>query len=86
MQLLELHLSDSVTIYIPQGLYEYVCPSWQDRVRPAVEDYDVKLFGSTVPATVMNPNTNPLKIPESSSGKLNGIIPPRYSIWLTEFD
>ena len=64
--------------YIPQGLYEYVCPSWQERARPAVEDYEVKSFGSTVPATVMNPNSNPLKLPQLSSGKLNGIVPPRY--------
>ena len=78
MQLLEHDISDSMTIYIQQGLYEYVCPSWQDRARPAVEDYDVKSFGSNVPATVMNPNSNPIKHPQSSSGKLNGIVPPRY--------
>lgn len=59
-----------------EGLYEYVCPSWQDRARPVVDDYDVKSFGSTVPATVKNPNSNPLKLPQSSAGKLNGIIPP----------
>ena len=73
------NLTDSMTIkYIRQGLYEYVCPSWQDRARPVVDDYDVKSFGSTVPATVKNPNSYPLKLPQSSSGKLNGIVPPRY--------
>lgn len=70
--------TDSVIVNIPQGLYEYVCPSWQDRARPGVEDYDVKSFGSSVPAKVMNPNSNPIKLPESSSEKLNGIVPPRY--------
>lgn len=43
----------------------------------------MKSFGSTVPATVMNPNSNPLKLPPLSPGKLNGIVPPRY---MTEID
>ena len=72
-------LSVQVFGLIPQGLYEYVCPSWQTRARPSVEDYDVKSFGSSVPAKVMNPNSNPLKLPDSASGKAEGINPPRYS-------
>ncbi|KAM7445822.1 hypothetical protein ABFA07_005798 [Porites harrisoni] len=59
-----------------EGLYEYVCPSWQTRARPPVEDYDVKSFGSTVPAIVMNPNSNPVKLPEIASGNLGQIKPP----------
>lgn len=74
-----------VNVFIVQGLYEYVCPLWQERPRPAVDDYDVKSFGSSVPARVMNPNSNPLKLPGSSSGKLEGIVPPRYVI-LLEFE
>lgn len=38
----------------------------------------MKSFGASVPATVMNPNSNPVKIPGSSSGKMEGIVPPRY--------
>ena len=60
-----------------QGLYEYVCPSWQTRARPSVEDYDVKSFGLSVPAIVMNPNSNPVKLPEIASGNLGEIKPPR---------
>ena len=43
-----------------------------------MEDYDVKSFGSSVPAIVMNPNSNPVKLPEIASGKLGEIKPPRY--------
>lgn len=57
-----------------EGLYEYVYPSWQARPRPSVDDYDVKSFGSSVPAKVLNPNSNPIKLPDASSGKA-GIAP-----------
>ena len=60
-----------------QGLYEYVCPSWQERARPSVEDYDIKTFGSTVPAKVMNPNSNPVKLMDSVLGKMDGLSLPR---------
>ena len=38
----------------------------------------MKSFGSSVPARVMNPNSNPVKLPDSSSGQVVGINPPRY--------
>ena len=69
----------TVFALIQQGLYEYVCPSWQTRARPSVENYDVKSFGTSVPARVMNPNSNPVKVPDSASGKMEGIKPPRCS-------
>ena len=58
-----------------QGLYEYAMPSWQERVHPKVEDYDVKKFGSTVPAKVLNPDSNPVKAIEA--GKMDGVVLPR---------
>ncbi|KXJ06145.1 aldehyde dehydrogenase family 16 member A1 [Exaiptasia diaphana] len=45
-----------------EGLYEYVSPSWQDRPHPDVSDFDVKTFGAMVPASVKNPNENPVKV------------------------
>ena len=53
-------------------------PSWQDRVFPKVEDYDIKTFGSTVPAKVLNPDTNPIKAVEA--GEVNGAVLPRF-VW-----
>jgi len=32
-----------------QGLYEYVRPSWEERPRPKVGEFDMKSFGSTTP-------------------------------------
>ena len=37
----------------------------------------MKSFGSSVPARVMNPNSNPIKLPGSSSGKVEGVVSPR---------
>ncbi|EDO38308.1 predicted protein [Nematostella vectensis] len=50
-----------------EGLYEYVCPTWQERPRPQIGSYDVKTFGATVPKTVLNPNTYPIKAAETGS-------------------
>jgi len=36
--------------YALQGLYEYVRPSWEERPRPKVDEFDMKSFGSTTPA------------------------------------
>ncbi|XP_015771274.1 PREDICTED: aldehyde dehydrogenase family 16 member A1-like [Acropora digitifera] len=59
-----------------EGLYEYVCPSWQARPRPSVKDYDVKTFGSSVPAVVRNPSASPVKAPDCKSGETGGVKPP----------
>ncbi|XP_068743586.1 aldehyde dehydrogenase family 16 member A1-like [Montipora capricornis] len=59
-----------------QGLYEYVCPSWQTRPKPAVDGYDVKLFGSSVPARVLNPNISPVKLPDCKAGETGQMKPP----------
>jgi len=32
-----------------QGLFEYVRPSWEERPRPKVGEFDMKSFGSTTP-------------------------------------
>ena len=32
-----------------QGLYEYVRPSWEERLHPAVGELDMKSFGNTTP-------------------------------------
>lgn len=59
-----------------EGLYEYVCPTWQARPRPSVEDYDVAAFGSSVPAVVQNPSASPVKAPNCKSGETGGVKPP----------
>ena len=37
------------SLFLLQGLYEYVRPSWEERPRPAVDELDMKSFGSTTP-------------------------------------
>ena len=56
-------------------------PSWQDRIHPKVEDYDVNKFGSTVPAKVLNPDTNPVKAIEA--GKMGDASLPRFVVCFT---
>ena len=63
-------------IFFPQGLYEYVKPSWQKRARPNVGDYDVKTFGSTSPPRPKDPTLNP---PLCNSGDKNHNL-PRYPV------
>ena len=45
-----------------QGLFEYVKPAWEKRVTPNVSDYDVKLFGSTLPSRP-SPTSNVGEVP-----------------------
>jgi aldehyde dehydrogenase (NAD+) len=39
-----------------EGLYEYVKPSWQKRLKPKVDEDGVKTFGSSVPPRPLNPS------------------------------
>jgi len=41
-----------------EGLYEYVKPKWQSKVRIDTSVFDLKSFGAAVSPTVSNPNTN----------------------------
>jgi hypothetical protein len=41
--------TDHERLYLPQGLFEYVRPAWEERARPKVADMDLKTFGATVP-------------------------------------
>lgn len=50
-----------------EGLFEYVKPKWQTKVRPDVSTYDVSKFGPQEFPAVSNPNTNPLS---SNGGSL----------------
>jgi hypothetical protein len=68
---------------LTQGLYEYVCPTWQERPRPSVEDFDVKTFGSAVPAYVLSPNNNPVKVAGKESK--DGVTKPRFLIKLAQY-
>ena len=47
------------SLSILKGLYEYVKPSWQNRVRTKIANYDIKKFGSTSPPRPKNPCINP---------------------------
>eukprot|EP00118_Oscarella_pearsei_P025258 m.307845 g.307845 ORF g.307845 m.307845 type:complete len:868 (+) comp42934_c0_seq1:915-3518(+) len=39
-----------------EGLYEYVRPSWQQKVRPDVKDTSMKSFGESIPPRPLNPS------------------------------
>ncbi|XP_057312854.1 aldehyde dehydrogenase family 16 member A1-like [Hydractinia symbiolongicarpus] len=54
-----------------EGLYEYVKPSWQPRIKVDISSYDVTKFGAQAFPTVSNPNINPLKHSEKGLPKID---------------
>ena len=43
-------------LYLSQGLYEYVKPSWQTKPHPQINDEKVKNFGQNVAPRPLNPS------------------------------
>ena len=37
-----------ITLLLSQGLFEYVKPAWQKRLKPVVKDFELKSFGGTI--------------------------------------
>ena len=61
--------------YVWQGLYEYVRPTWEDRVYPDLGAVNLKTFGSTLPSRPTMENNL------MSQLTVNGTAIPRYLIF-----
>ena len=59
-----------------QGLYEYVKPSWQERVRPTVDENKLKSFGANVAPRPLNPTQGELQV-YPATGRINDADMPR---------